>query len=133
MASIEWNVEDDNVALLILNDDWRWEALYDANRAVADVIRASERMGYVMIDYSHTRTVPTGGFITHMRNMTGIYPENSALMIFITQNMLVQRLLAIFQTTYQSDLGKKVCIVSSLDDAYRLIEKHRAAHANIPE
>jgi hypothetical protein len=133
MAAIEWNVDADNVVLMTLNDDWRWETLYDANKAVASVIRASGLPGYVLIDYTRTRNVPTGGFITHMRNMIGIYPENAAMMIFVTQNMLVQRLLTIFQSTYQADLGKKVRVAANFDDAQRMIERHRTTHASIPE
>ena len=133
MAAIEWNVDADNVVRMILNDDWDWETLYDANKAVASVIRKSDQPGYVLLDYTRTRNVPTGGFITHMRNMIGIYPENAALMIFVTQNMLVQRLLTIFQNAYQADLGKKVCVVSHFDDAQRLIEQHRMAHASVLE
>ncbi len=133
MAAIEWSVDADNVVLLTLNDDWRWEMLYDANRAVAGVIAASNQPGYVLIDYTRTRNVPTGGFITHMRNMIGIYPENAALMIFVTQNMLVQRLLTIFKSAYQADLGKKVQVASNFDDAQRLIKSHRTANVNFAE
>ncbi len=127
MAAIEWNVDADNVVLMTLNDDWRWEMLYDANKAVAELIGATDQPGYVLIDYSRTRNVPTGGFITHMRNMISIYPDNAALMIFITQNMLVQRLLTIFKSTYHADLGKKVLVATDFDSAYRLIERYRAA------
>ncbi len=133
MAAIEWNVDADNVVRLILNDDWNWETLYDANKAVAGMIRQSDQPGYVLIDYARTRNVPTGGFITHMRNMIGIYPENTALMIFVTRNMLVQRLMTIFQSTYQADLGKRVRVVANFDDAQQLIEQHRTARTTIPE
>lgn len=132
-ASIEWDMEAENVVLLHLSDDWHWEELYEVNKEIASIIRASDQDNYVVVDYVNTQTVPTGGFITHMRNMIGIYPENSALMIFVTQNMLVQRLLAIFQTTFQADLGKKIRIVSSFDDAYRMIDRHRIKRANVPE
>lgn len=131
--AIDWDDEAQTIIRLTLTDDWRWEEFYEANTSILKLIRQSSRTIYILVDYTHANTVPMGGVITHTRNILSAYPENWALMIFVTQNLLVQRLMTIFQTTFRTGLGKKVRLASSFNDAYNTIAKHRQAAVSVPD
>lgn len=129
--TFDWEDEDQTIVRVTLADDWRWEELYTINAEIARMIHDSQHPVYILIDYTNTNTVPLGGVITHTRNILSAYPETWVLTIFVTQNMLVQRLMTIFQTTFRAGLGKKVRLASSLGEAHRIITRHRG-YVSIP-
>ncbi len=119
-----WDNAEQTIVRLTLRDHWTWADFYSINNEVAALMRSSDQSLHLLLDYSQTRTVPLGGVITHLRNVLEAYPANCALTVVVTRNMLVQRLISIFKTTYQADLGKRVLLATTLDDAYHLIEGH---------
>lgn len=117
-----WDNTEQTVVRLTLLDNWTWADFYSINNEVVALLRSTDRRVHLLLDYSQTRTVPLGGFITHLRNVLQAYPANCGLTIIVTRNMLVQRLIGVFKQTYQADLGKRVLLAAAFDDAYRLIE-----------
>lgn len=120
-----WDNAEETIVRLTLLDGWTWADFYSINSDVAELMRSTHRRIHLLLDYSQTRTVPMGGVITHVRNVLAAYPSNCDAMVFVSRDMLVQRLISIFKKTYQADLGKRVFITTTFNDAYRVIDARK--------
>ncbi len=118
---IGWDNPEHTVVRLTLHDGWTWEQLYNANPQIIGLMSSTAETVHLMIDYMHAKSVPMGSVIMHARNVLTAYPPNCDMLIMVTRNMLVQRLANIFQSTFRGGVGSRVYIVTSDEDAYRLI------------
>jgi len=129
--TVGWDNNESSVVRTTLHDQWTWEELYAANNEIIDTMRSSSHPVHLVLDCTQADTLPSGGVIMHMRNLLGAYPPNCDLRIIVTHNVLVERLMNIFQAAFQTGLGKQVHTVSSVDDAYRLIRKQAHLKAEV--
>lgn len=130
-VSVGWDNDEQSVVRITLCSRWSWEALYEANNTLINMMRGKDQTVHLLLDFTDGDTIPSGGVIMHMRNLLGAYPPNCDLRIIVTHNVLVERLMNIFQAAFQTGLGQQVYTVSSVEDAYRLIEKHDRLQAEI--
>lgn len=126
-----WDNDDLTVIRTALHDHWTWETLYGVNNDVIDMMRGVDHSVHLLLDCTESDTIPAGGVIMHMRNLLGAYPPNCDLRIVITHNVLVERLMNIFQAAFQTGLGKQVYTVSSVEEAYDVIQKHMRLQAEV--
>lgn len=129
---VDWDANETSIVRTTLHDRWTWEQLYSANNEIIDAMRGSDQTVHVLFDFTHADTLPAGGVIMHMRNLLGAYPSNCYLRIIVTHNVLVERLMNIFQAAFQTGLGKHVFTVSSVEDAYHLVRTHMHLEAQLP-
>jgi hypothetical protein len=120
---IGWDNPEHTVVRLTLHPGWTWPELYEINAAIIEMMSSTDQTVHLLLDTTRINSVPMGGVITHARNILGAYPPNCDMRILVTRNMLIQRLGSIFQTTFRADLGKHLHTVSSIEDAYRLIQE----------
>lgn len=122
--SVDWDNDETSIVRTTLHDRWTWEQLYTANNDIIDAMHSTDDTVHLLIDFTHADTLPAGGVIMHMRNLLGAYPPNCDLRIIVTHNVLVERLMNIFQAAFQTGLGKHVYTVPSVEDARHLIRSH---------
>ncbi|MEP7291173.1 MAG: hypothetical protein ABI835_05290 [Chloroflexota bacterium] len=123
-----WADEAKTIVHFTLYPGWTWEGYYAVNNDVADMMRSVDHPVYFMLDHTRTSVVPVGVFM-HARNLFGAYPANCSLIVIVTPNIFVQRLVSIFQSTYKSGLGRRVKPAKSVEDAYQTIAKDKLRSA----
>ncbi|MBI1257226.1 MAG: hypothetical protein GC204_07120 [Chloroflexi bacterium] len=125
MSNLEigWDNPEHTVIRLTLHEGWNWSELYEVNKAIIEMMKSTDQTVHLLLDTTHINRVPMGGVITHARNILGAYPPNCDMRILLTRNLLIQRLGSIFQSTFRADLGKRLHTVSSVEEAYRLINE----------
>ena len=101
---------------------------YDINPTIVNMMRSTEKTVHLIVDHLNTSFVPMGVFM-HARNLFAAYPANCDLIIITTPNVLVQRLMTIFQATYKGGLGERVKPAASIAAAYALMEESAREHA----
>lgn len=129
--TVDWDTDEPSVVRATLHDQWTWEALYTANNDIIALINSTSQTVHLLLDCTQSDTIPAGGVIMHMRNLLGAYPPNCDLRIIVTHNVLVERLMNIFQAAFQTGLGRQVFTVSSTEEAYSLIHKHMRLQAEV--
>ena len=128
---IGWDNPEHTVVRLTLHPGWNWPELYEVNKSITEMMSSTNQTVHLLIDTSQINSIPMGGVITHARNILGAYPPNCDMSILVTRNMLFQRLGSIFQSTFRTDLGKHLHTVSSVEDAYRLIQRKPSAQGEL--
>jgi hypothetical protein len=120
---IAWDNPEKTVVRLTLYSGWSWPELYEENKTIIEMMSSTTETVHLLVDTTQIETVPMGGVITHARNIFGAYPPNCDMRILVTRNLLFQRLASIFQSTFRANLGKSLYSVTSVDEAYRLMNK----------
>ena len=128
---IGWDNPEHTVVHLTLHPGWTWPELYEINTTIIEMMSSTDQTVHLLLDTTLINSVPMGGVITHARNILGAYPPNCDMRILVTRNMLIQRLGSIFQSTFRADLGKHLHTVSSIEAAYRLIDKKASAQGEL--
>ncbi len=114
--SIAWDNPEQTVIRQTLLDGWTWEALYELNQQTNAMMRSVDHTVHLMVDFTQTSHLPVGG-LTHAHNIFKNYPPNFGILVVVTHNLLVERMISMFQAVY----SRKVYGVGSFDDAYRLL------------
>lgn len=122
-CTVEWDNADKTIIRVAYQPHWTWSDFYQANMQVAEMMKSVTQQVHVIADYTEAPSIPLGGAITHARNVVKAYPANWGLLLIVTPNTLVVRLVSIFRRTFTRDMGAKTFSAATLEDAYKIIER----------
>lgn len=130
---ISWDNPEQTVVRLILQPGWTWPELYEANKTIIDMMSRTNQTVHLLIDTTAIKgSVPTGGIITHARNILGSYPSNCDMLLLLTSNIFIRHLGSIFQSTFRTDLGKRLHVIPSVEEAYKLVNEKARPQGELP-
>ena len=120
------NTWSDDTKTVLVNDFqgfWTWDEFEAGVQRGYELIRGVDQVVYV-IAKNFTNT-PKGNAMAAFRRVEN-FPANMALLIIHSENMntLSRTLLNVFLKVYGRQAGK-VIYVESMENAYKVIEKHR--------
>lgn len=125
--SIAWDNDDKTVILVTYQPHWTWGDFYDSNMQTVALMKSVAHEVHVIADFRPAAAVPLGGAITHAHSAIKTFPPNWGLLVIVTSNMLVTRLVTIFRRTFPYDMGEKTFSVGTIEEAYKLFAQ-RSAH-----
>jgi hypothetical protein len=121
--SFHWDDTDQTVAVVRVEGYWTWVELEAVYAGFRDESAAGAQPRYVITDLSATTTVPPN-ILAHGVKAFKQLPEKVALDIVVTTNTYFTG-LANMLLGANGGLKQKVRIVSTMDEAYSIIERER--------
>jgi hypothetical protein len=118
---VEWDNAEKSVIRITYAEKWTWSDFYEANLAAVALMETVQHPVHLLADFRQSTSLPIGGAITHARNAINVLPDNWGILVIVTTNFMIQRLVSIFRSAFNGKMGAKTYTVTSLDNGYRLI------------
>ncbi len=118
--SVEWDNSEKTIVRMTYAGKWTWKDFYDTNMASVALAQTVEHRIHVIADFRHSQGIPGGNPLIHARNAMAVMPDNWGILVIVTDNQIIGRLVSIFRMTFRR-LGQKTFLAANMDEAYRLI------------
>jgi hypothetical protein len=128
-VNLEWYV-DPHVCFIRCRDRWGWSDLYESIGAAADIADsvAPTRIDTVL-DLKHSRLLPDGPIITHLRNICLRSRSNQGVIALLGADRVVRSFVMMFDKVYPA-LAGRFLLADDAEEALALIHLHREQAAN---
>ncbi len=126
--TLEWVTDD--ILMWYVTGHYDFETVLEYNRiGSSGVAERAPTQVYVLVDLRYSDPPPRQMVFANLRYITRSGPSNWLFTIFVTESILVTRLIDIFnQINPRPD--PKFLTAPSLNSAYQLIEHHRQRASN---
>ena len=123
---VEWDNAEKTVIRITYANKWTWSDFYEANRAAVALMNTVCHPVHLLADFRQSTCLPIGGAITHASNAISVLPDNWGILVIVTTNVLIQRLVSVFRSAFTGKMGAKTYTVTSLADGYQLIARQES-------
>lgn len=123
---IDWADEAKTAILEEFEGAWTWEEFYTVNQQIFDMIHSVNHTVHIIADLRRSGSLPPGKAITHAGKVLGKMPDNWGLQIVINNALLIDILVSVFTKTFQTDLGKRLVPVKTIDEAWQAVSAYAA-------
>jgi hypothetical protein len=126
-VTVNWNDETKSALHFKYSGKWTWEDYAEATTHGYELVHSMEHHPDVIADFSGTSMIPTHA-LTFPRSSFKQRQNSYGTVVIVSQSSLLDALLSIFRKV-NADLGKKMYVVKSLDEAHELLAKiHSGVH-----
>jgi hypothetical protein len=128
-VNLEWYVEP-KVCILRCVGRWDWPELYESLAAANDIADsiAPERIDGI-IDLKHSRPLPEGPIITHLRNGLQRSRSNHGITVIVGADRVVKSFVTMFDKIYPA-LANRYRLADDTEEAMTVIQLYREMQAN---
>ena len=120
---VEWDNPEKTIIRITYTEKWTWSDFYEANTVAVEMMKNEDHTVHFLADFRQSRSLPIGGAITHARSALAALPDNWGILVIVSTSVLIQRLVSIFRTAFTGRMSIKTYSVTSIEEAYRVIEQ----------
>lgn len=125
--ALDWDNAEKTILRLTLYDGWTWDDVFELNPVALKLVRDADHTVYVLIDFTHTRDLPSGATM-HLAAILSGYPPNLGLVVAVTQHTLVNRMINVVRIVLAGRLAQQFQVVDTFDDAYARFRAYADTH-----
>ena len=121
---VTWYDEAQTVMLWTYTGQWTWHDYENARTQSRSLVGQSKNPIYVIADFRASRLLPNNA-LSNFRNSYDSADYEFILAVIVAKSLWFESMIGALRRLYPQ-LGKKVQLAHSLDDAITLIHRHQA-------
>ncbi len=124
--TLDWGDAEKTILRLAVFDDWTWDDMFAIKPAIFTLMHDSRQTVHILVDFTQTDHLLKSG-TTNTVNLVSDLPASFGLLVIVTRNRTLQRLVKVFQATFPPAFSSKIQAVGAFDDAYQLFAGYTSA------
>lgn len=121
-VTVGWDDDQQMIIRLSFSGVWTNVELRSAGLQSILMIRSVQHPVYVISDFSSSENVPIG-VLWQARELNQLRPSNWEAGITVTQDVFLKNMLELFGLIYMMGRHRRLYVVRTLKEAYKLIDK----------
>jgi hypothetical protein len=127
-VSIEWVNPEHTIIQLNFVGKWTWEEYSRVGLVdLPSIMETEPHTVHIISNLLQSGPLPTGGALSHARNVTNNLPPNWGILVLVNKNMVIDALVNVFRTAFKNGMGAKTYSVKTIEEAMLLIREEQSA------
>lgn len=124
-TSAEWaDAQAKNIIVMTFEGRWTLDEYHIVVDKAKQMVQESDQVADIVVDLRRSASIPNG--VVQHQSKLAKNPINTGVTVLVGVNMLVQVMDNIMRRLH-AKVMERVYLVKTMDEAYALIETHRAA------
>jgi uncharacterized protein YjbI with pentapeptide repeats len=123
-VSIDWLDHTRSVIYCAYTGAQEWSELYQAASIVATMMQGARHTVHILIDAQHSAGLPRSSPFPHLKRAVSSLPENTGVVIIISQKLFIKMTLALVTKFY--DTGDRLFLVGTAEEAEAILNERRS-------
>ena len=126
-----WENDQQRIIRWEFDGKWTWVEVYQASQESVAMRKQVGRNAVVLIDQRKATNAVPSGAIHHLSNLIHLGRDDRRLMVIVTPFEFYHQLARVILGVYR-DLGRKIIMVRTIEEADQILEPYRSEPAPTP-